>query len=300
MKRRSKSDNTVELVIDCNLCGSKKNMEYNLTKRLYHCWACGRGGRLSDKSVEAFLPFVASESSRNVELLTSTTSLQRKSPVDDIPEYALKAIERRGLSPQWVITRYRVKWDGDRLCFPCGSGWSRRSVFPWQEPKTIIDSPRDILGGHLLYPGAHVVITEGDFKSASIPLPWVGVGLCGKVITELQAATILLSRPASITISLDGGELDASRLVASRLRPLDCKILNIPEKGLGPDDIPRRELVPLLLAGSGPESPGYALVPRVASAARRSGVYPTSESSAQDDAAQGSTLRQDRKEPGCS
>ena len=250
MKRRNKADNSVEIQIDCSLCGSKKNMEYNLHKRVYHCWACNSGGVLSAKAVEAFLPFVASVNSTGstgVEILGHSTPKIRTFN-GDIPEFAKKFIERRGFSPDWVINRYRVKWDGNRLSFPCGSGWSRRAVFLWEEPKTIIDAPRGIIGEHLLTPGSHVVITEGDFKSASIPLPWVGVGICGKAVTELQASTIWLSRPGSIRICLDGCEMDAARRVAKALSPLDCKIVNIPYPGKGPDDIPRNELVSLLLS----------------------------------------------------
>ncbi len=61
-----------------------------------------------------------------------------------------------------------------------------RAIWSWESPKTLTLPPRGLIGQHLLAPGLDVVVTEGDYKAAAIPLPWVGVGIMGTAMTEDQ------------------------------------------------------------------------------------------------------------------
>jgi hypothetical protein len=106
--------------------------------------------------------------------------------------------------------------------------------------------PRGLIGEHLLHEGAFVVLVEGDFKAASIPLPWVGLGINGLSLTPSQVDTIQFSRPALITILTDGGFISQAWLLAAQLAPNVCRVKYLPTSK-GPDDIPRSDLVQLLL-----------------------------------------------------
>lgn len=263
MKRRKKRDGSVEISINCALCGSKDKMEINVHKRVFHCWSCQRSGRLSSQEVDKFLPFLSDSLTKGLtngkfepgfatSQTNTTTTKETYNP--ELPDVARRYIETRGFDPDWLSYRYRIAWDEhhSRICFPCGSGWSRRAIYPWQEPKTITDAPRDILGGHLITKDSHVVITEGDFKSASIPLPWVGVGLCGKNITDFQCASLAISSPKRVFILLDSGENRASEEVIRRIQVLRPVLLRNEYgrlSGSGPDDISRSNLTKILLEG---------------------------------------------------
>lgn len=199
---------------------------------------------------------------------------------DKFPLFAEQECVRRRQEEQWLIRRYNVRWSNahQRLWFPTRYGGVLRSVLPWEEPKTYTVVPaytaKGLIGEHLLtrestgreiptsrkaeqYPSLthqgipvlsplDLVITEGDWKAVSIPVPWVGLGLMGTNMSRNQRDSILLANPTSVTIILDGGcEREAQRIVEYFL-PYRAVRINLPGS-LGPDDIPRQELVKLLL-----------------------------------------------------
>lgn len=120
----------------------------------------------------------------------------------------------------------------------------------WESPKTltvdVAGRGKALLGGHLLTPGCRVVLVEGDWKAASIPLPWVGVALLGTKMTDAQRWALLACNPCQVVVCLDGGFDLASIAVQAGLLPFRAQIVSLP-KGCGPDDIERSELVRLLL-----------------------------------------------------
>lgn len=275
-KPRRKKDGSVEWPADCACCGSSK-LEINGTSLAYHCWSCNFAGVLTHEEFErvkgagwetlsqgssAFPPFHPSGPASDLPGGAPTLT-------DKLPQIALQEIERRRQEPAWIIHRYGVRWDGSRLCWPAGQGWSRRAVLSWETPKTISVSPRGLIGEHLLssgrvvapdpltgatrkepaqaQPGLRLVLTEGDWKAASIPLPWIGLGLLGKTISDEQVWTVRTSNPHSVIVMLDGGFDREAQEVYQRLLPLDVRIARLPPTK-GPDDIPRRDLVKLLLA----------------------------------------------------
>lgn len=274
-KPRRKKDGSIEWPADCACCGSSK-LEINGTSLAYHCWSCNFAGVLTHEEFErvkgagwetpsqgssAFPPFHPSGPASDLPGGAPTLT-------DELPQIALQEIERRRQEPAWIIHRYGVRWDGSRLCWPAGQGWSRRAVLSWETPKTISVSPRGLIGEHLLssgrdapasckatntslpipgLPGLRLVLTEGDWKAASIPLPWIGLGLLGKTISDEQVWTVRTSNPHSVIVMLDGGFDREAQDVYQRLLPLDVRIARLPPTK-GPDDIPRRDLVKLLLA----------------------------------------------------
>ncbi len=245
-KPRRKKDGSIELPMDCPVCGSSK-MDINTAKRVYHCWRCGSGGRVPD----SWAPELSILSAWWEQGPVPPAPL----PQGQIPLMASREILRRGFEEAWIVLRYGVAWDGDRLSWPAGQGASRRAVLSWEEPKTLSVAPRGLIGEHLLYPGAHVVITEGDWKAAAIPLPWVGVGLMGMQLSPMQGWALRTSNPASVLVCLDGGFDVQARDVEAALLPLRSRRVALPN-GMGPDDIPRRDLVQALLATSLPSEEG--------------------------------------------
>ena len=241
---RRKRDGSIEWPVDCPTCGSPK-MDVNLSKMVYHCWRCGSGGRVPKEWAPEFS--LLSSWRESIEALPPAKPI--KASNQPLPLMAKREIQRRGFEEAWIVNRYKVWWDGERLVWPAGEySCSRRAVLPWEEPKAITDAGpegKELLGQHLLKPGSHVVLTEGDWKSAAIPLPWVGVGLLGVELTELQKEILLLSNPATVIVCLDGGFNYEAMVVRTKLLPTPGKIVDLPD-GKGPDDIPRRDLVQLL------------------------------------------------------
>lgn len=232
---RRKADGTIELPeVRCPRCGTM-NRGINVTKGTYYCWKCSLGG-----PVDA--PILA----RFSQIQSTPVDPSVPKPLSSLPDYARKMVEARGLDPLWLERRYGVRWDGERLHWPCGAGSSKRAIWPWDEPKTLTIPPRGLIGQHLLHKGARVVVTEGDFKAASIPLPWVGVGILGDAISDDQAQAIQASEPSEVVVMLDGGMERQARKVAETLCLLAPRIVDSLPAGKGPDDIPRGELYALL------------------------------------------------------
>lgn len=236
---RRRSDGTTEVrgLYPCPSCGKPDHVEANVEKRLWKCWSCGRGG-VVEEGVDLGNP-------QTMKRVRRWKPIQKKLPLP-----AVKEIERRGLCPEWVEVRYRVHWNGERMAWPAGEGWSLRALNPLEEPKTLTVAPRGLIGQHLLDVGQDLVITEGDYKAAAVPLPWVGIGVMGIWMTAAQAAVIRQARPRTITMLLDGGKEAEAEQMAVRLICSGARLrrVSLPE-GKGPDDIPRGELVSLLLEG---------------------------------------------------
>ena len=159
-----------------------------------------------------------------------------------VPERGLLYIQHRGFDPNFVVREYGIQWDGQRLCWPTGGGWARRAITEWAEPKVkttgLGGQEGAVIGIERLArnPGATAVITEGDFKAASIPLPWIGLGIMGHVLHSAQADRIL-----SITSDLVFFEDHDWHINRQRNWPV-CK-----SPFGGPDDIPMKERMRLLL-----------------------------------------------------
>ena len=119
-------------------------------------------------------------------------------------------------------------------------------MWPWQEPKTLTVAPRGLVGQHLLHRGCRVVVTEGDYKAAAIPLPWIGIGVMGDAITEDQTPILSGFEPEEVVIMLDGGFRRHAERAAERLALLRPRIVDLPD-GKGSDDVARGLLHSLLM-----------------------------------------------------
>lgn len=242
-KPRRKSDGSVEIGFPCPLCGARKfKLEVNSASGLWHCWVCNRGGRLSGEELQRLQATQA--------LVVQGDSKHEPTPppiilTEAYPPYVQQRIRLRGFDPAWLQRRYKVQWDGSRLCWPCGQGWSRRAIWPWEEPKTLTVAPRGLIGQHLLFRGCHAVVTEGDWKAAAIPIPWVGTGHMGGGLTAYQVAILATAEPSMVTIMEDGGAEDKIATAQEALALLPHRVVRLP-LGCGPDDIPRGDLFALL------------------------------------------------------
>lgn len=226
-----------EHIYICPYCPSlpKKSarLEVNYKKGVGHCFRCGLSFPVdtSDKP-EVVWPDYGEESPE----------------VRDVPENLYRVFIERGVDPVYTISRYQIKWDGRRLCWPWGEGrYARRAVYKWDEPKVLMDGGHDAIGGeHLMGTKKVIVLCEGDWKAASIPLPWVGVFIGGTALSETQVNIIRWHSPHEVIVALDGG-VDPGRIV----RALSSHLIattpwELPE-GLGPDDIPMPDRIKGLL-----------------------------------------------------
>ena len=237
-KRKKAGRAGEEWMYDCPRgCKGKRNkapLEVNTATGLAHCFICG----LSFK--------VPLGKSRVVSIIKR---YEVEEPEGDVPTNLYRVFRERGVDPLLSISRYQIRWDGSRLCFPVylgGSkvGYWKRAVYKQQQPK-VLSGAHGVLGLHLLRQGSYCVLTEGDFKALSIPLPWIGVAIGGTHLSPLQAESIAATRPKEVVVALDGGV--PTRKVVNSLRrySIPTKIIKLPENK-GPDDIERRELVCLL------------------------------------------------------
>lgn len=266
-KPRRKADGSYEISFSCPVCGSNK-CEVNSVTNKYHCWSCAAGG-LSGNVLsgryqgQALSSFPSAKDGPGDELLgdaaRSPDASKTRVPDDltnKFPIFALQECVRRRQEPQWLIQRYRVRWSylRGRLWFPAGDGGVLRSVLPWEDPKTICvpgSQGKTLIGEHRLdeHDGPlRLVLTEGDWKAVSIPIPWTGLGLQGVELTQYQRFRILTSAPLSIVVMLDSGYWREAQKIVETLLPFRAVRVDLPEKVGGPDDMPRHELVKLLLS----------------------------------------------------
>lgn len=176
-----------------------------------------------------------------------------KPEVGPVPDNLYRVFVDRGIDPIYTISRYRIGWDGYRLCWPIGEGrYLRRAIYPWDSPKVIMDQPggHDFVGGeHLMETNKYIVLTEGDWKAASIPLPWIGVLIGGTRLHETQLAIIRYHKPALVVVALDGGyETEGRKIITQLSRKLVPAVqwVGLPHNQ-GPDDIPNAERVKALI-----------------------------------------------------
>jgi hypothetical protein len=241
VKRRRRKGASVELRVVCPMCGSEA-AEVNPGISLWNCFKCPGGGPIPESWKNAI-------SDADKLSFMQGRSVPPKRRILELPPHAIHEIERRGFDPHWIVSEYGVHWDGERMVWPAGRGRCRRAVHPWQNPKTLTEGNKGLIGQERLRAGAHVVVCEGDYKAACIPLPWVGVGIMGTSMTYEQRILLLHSNPASISVVLDVGYDAEARRIARSLRPFPAQALSLQGVvGQGPDDVGRHEVYKLLLS----------------------------------------------------
>ena len=214
---------------------SEATLELNVKTGVFHCFRCGWSGKIEDLG-------------KVVPTVDIPVTPDHLPAVKRVPQSVYRVISHRGMSPEYVIDRYQIGWDGGRLCWRVADGvWWRRAIYHWQEPKVLFDAgaEKGILGEHLLTKRCYLVITEGDYKAASIPLPFTGVAIGGTTATNNQLDILAYYRPELAIVALDGG-VDA-RPIVRKLRAKDINTVSVAlPPGLGPDDIPMQERVAVL------------------------------------------------------
>lgn len=228
-----------EVRIPCPTCGKRK-MDVNTRLWVYHCFVCGASG----KGVPSTY---AGQRAKKVRRKADGLDL-----VEKMPEEAALYVQRRGMDLEDLVRRFGVRWDrsSGRIAWPAGEDcWSLRGVRPWSTPKCLTHgAPKGLIGQNELDSGQEIVIVEGDFKAAAIPAPWTPLGLLGAHLTSSQFGTLASHCPRSVTVLLDGGFEVEARAIAAKFWAMPTRVVALP-LGLGPDDVPRSELVRLLLEG---------------------------------------------------
>jgi hypothetical protein len=246
-RSKRKPDGTVEVIFDCLLCGSRKNLGINHQKGVWHCWACGQGGALANSPVAHLL---ADLPPPGPEYTYPIPKPQSPPGMNVFPESVWREVDRRKVSRSKFLL-YEPVWDGNRICWPMGSGWARRSIWPGAARKVITDSVKDgLIGGCRLKAGSRVVLTEGDWKALSIPDPWIGVAASGTACTALQRVFLRGTRPDQVWVLYDGGKASEALRTETSLRELGVPAKAVPDvlpHGRGPDDVPPHERIRILL-----------------------------------------------------
>ena len=229
-----------EVIYLCPVCGDRKvsdaKLELNLDTGVYHCFRCGLSGK--DTSV--------SKSKKNYS--------DKKDPLAlllPVPSNLERLFKERGVDFTLTVHRYRILFDGERLCIPVSNGYWKRSIYEGVEPK-VLNTPdsHGLLGEELIGEESTVVITEGDFKAFSIPLPFIGVALGGTEMSEKQLDALLYHRPYLVILWLDKGKEKESTKIKKKLskRLVDTVVVT---GQVAPDDMTMAERTNVLFQAIG-------------------------------------------------
>lgn len=227
-----------EFIYHCPNCPPKKKsearLEVNQRTGLGHCFRCG-------------LSFKVKELTKTKDKVQWPQYNESLPEVQAVPDNLERVFIERGMDFRYTVSRYRIGWDGRRLCWTVDDGYWRRAVYSWDEPKVRFDKgSHGVLGEHLFGNNEILVLTEGDWKAAAVPLPWIGGGLGGTSISNYQLNVIKWHTPRLVVVALDGG-VDPGKVLSSLHKNLiEAVPWTLPE-GKGPDDIPMTERVEGLL-----------------------------------------------------
>lgn len=227
---------------DCQVCGDRKgNLEINQDTGIFSCWVCGFSGRIPGFGTPGNAGGYPQNPSRRA---TPSLPLLESEP---LPEKARLYIERRGFNSEWVTREYGLRFRSGRIAWPTGGGWALRALNDWDVPKVLFEGLGPVEGAVIginrlaSNVGSPVVITEGDFKAASIPLPYIGLGIGGTTLHERQAERIMAYSPEKVVVFSDTiPEIH----IESRLGVVPVRVQA--SRG-GPDDVPLQERIRKLL-----------------------------------------------------
>jgi len=232
-KPKSKRKQGQEWMYECPRCGvgkaNKAPYEINIRTGKAHCFHCGLNNNIDINTIK----LKAADKIWNDEH-------KELPPTEDVPDNLKRIFMERGMQFRYTIHRYNIRWDGGRLCWPVGKGFWRRSIYSSDEPKVKMDTnAHGILGEPLMKEHMYIVLTEGDWKAAAVPQPWVGVGLGGTDLSRRQEDIIVYHKPRLIIVALDGGKAEERVKIIKQLgkRYIQCVEWKLP-LDMGPDDVP--------------------------------------------------------------
>lgn len=224
---------------DCQVCGDRKgNLEINQITGKFNCWVCGFSGRIPGLGGAGNTGDAGHSYRRPAPGLPLLES-------EPLPEKARLYIEHRGFNAEWLTREYGLRFRDGRIAWPTGGGWALRSINEWDVPKVLFEGPGPsegaLIGAERLArnAGCPVVVTEGDFKAASIPLPFVGVGIGGSTLHPSQLDRIMAHTPEVVVVFADSN-IDIQV-------PKGCPALRVSAANGGPDDDPLQERIRKLL-----------------------------------------------------
>lgn len=218
----------------CPECGNNRyNLQVNLSKGFYHCWACDRGGRLRGLSVlAADFGIEALQDSPIFDTVTIPETAESISLSKEGKAY----LERRGVSEQDIRTlgvlydeedesMYVPYYEGERLV----AYNVRTKKGRWE----FIGESRELLYYLIYGKTEYVIICEGFFDAAKLMHTGHSVFvLFGKILYERQLVRIL-QLFNKIVLALDNDEW-GKRAALKIVKQLDqtkaeTYILRVPE-----------------------------------------------------------------------
>lgn len=265
-----------EVVLEvCYFCGNQKhNLEASASKGVFHCWACKRGGRLSEliemlTGQQVYIPVQRGEQQKKINAPATVTDFKSLS-IAMVPS-AATYLARRGIPPE-VAAQYGVVvcvepghrlegrlalqlrdfWTGEL------AGWVGRS-YTGKQPKYISTLVRKVITGWRTRDRATTaVVVEGPLDGLSAHR----AGFQSAVLSGVGSAGVIdwaarVDPQAQIVIMLDQeAEVQAKQLywqmlpvVGDRLRMVEYSEAGQDPAQVGPDGV--RDLVARSLRGRG-------------------------------------------------
>ncbi len=229
-----------EVVLEvCYFCGNQKsNLECSTDKGVFHCWACKRGGRLSElihllTGQIHHIPVTTKRRGERPIAQQQTPTTFKSLPIAQVPS-AAKYLSTRGIAPD-VAAQYgmvvcteaghrlegrltvqlREYWSGDL------AGWVGRS-YTGRTPKYISTlEHRLITGWRTRDKSTPVVLVEGPFDGIAAHRAGyqVGVlsGMAGHGVIDWAAR---LDPSAPVALMLDQDAPDQQRQLYWQLQPI--------------------------------------------------------------------------------
>ena len=245
----------------CDQAQNKGNLEINVFKHVYKCWACGDSngthgalGKLIDefgtkKQKKIYSLFKPEEEKKQepkkpkFRLPEGYTQFKDSNPVYPVYKQAINYLKERNIS-QEIIEKYKIGFcdQGDfmgRIIIPSfdkdgnpnyfiARSWNKTTRYKYKNPQA--EKDKIIFNESLIDWDKDIYICEGVFDAMFLPN---SIPMLGKTMSKLLFETLYEKANANIIISLDGDawknslklfhELNGGRLFGK------VKIIKLPE-----------------------------------------------------------------------
>ncbi len=222
-----------EYLCDCIFCGDEKgNLQVNFQKKLYHCWACGKGGSLTQMIVE-----IRGVTRKEANEIFNTDIIDIDYELDYIEKFfkqvvshrykyyqfisdeAISHWKKRNISKKFVI-KYKLGFDEytNRLVIPIFNidgdcvGLTRRSIDNNQKPKYLHTQglPKSALlygWQELSFRKEYITLVEGNIDAIKVNQlrKMNAVALMGVNISNIQV-DLMMNHFNRVMLMLDNDE----------------------------------------------------------------------------------------------
>ena len=236
---------------ECPFCNNKKwNFQVNISKGLYHCWVCSKGGRVSE--IRGYLGLIGLRLGENVavlekdeEVFLSLEGCVNVIGVEEVENY----FKKRGFTVKDVLDWNVLVKNGSKIVFPLYES-GRLVVYVekdvnddrWYYPKGV--SKRELVWVKFANQGKNIVLVEGLFDAMRVFSVGINVMvMLGKNIFD-KDVDYIRNRGLNPILFLDG---DVERGIYNRfekqLEEFECMFIE--DKGKDPADLSKEEILGL-------------------------------------------------------